>query len=152
MKKYKCHKEVEAAKITKIIKNPNDSVDLFFGEGIDSTNKDKDWIDKHNPDEGGYFVRYADGYESYSPAKAFEEGYTEIILSADGLTEGDLKVGVPVTYYGIIKKDGTKLDPTETHITVETWLIGRELVCKVKGIVGAVSVSHIELREEKSSN
>lgn len=26
--------------------------------------------------EGGYFVVYADGYESYSPAQAFEEGYS----------------------------------------------------------------------------
>lgn len=25
---------------------------------------------------GGYYVRYQDGYESWSPAKAFEEGYT----------------------------------------------------------------------------
>lgn len=24
---------------------------------------------------GGYLVRYEDGYESWSPAKAFEEGY-----------------------------------------------------------------------------
>ena len=24
---------------------------------------------------GDYFVRYADGYESWSPRKAFEEGY-----------------------------------------------------------------------------
>ena len=27
---------------------------------------------------GGYYVRYEDGYESWSPAKAFEEGYTRI--------------------------------------------------------------------------
>lgn len=27
---------------------------------------------------GGYYVRYADGFESWSPAKAFEEGYTRL--------------------------------------------------------------------------
>ena len=27
---------------------------------------------------GGYYVRYADGFESWSPAKAFEEGYARI--------------------------------------------------------------------------
>ena len=27
---------------------------------------------------GGYYVRYEDGFESWSPAKAFEEGYTKI--------------------------------------------------------------------------
>jgi hypothetical protein len=33
---------------------------------------------KHKPEAGGYFVRYEDGYESFSPAKAFEDGYTRI--------------------------------------------------------------------------
>lgn len=27
---------------------------------------------------GGYYVRYEDGFESWSPAKAFEEGYTKV--------------------------------------------------------------------------
>ena len=27
---------------------------------------------------GGYYVRYEDGYESWLPAKAFEEGYSRI--------------------------------------------------------------------------
>jgi hypothetical protein len=39
---------------------------------------DHEFLRKHNPEVGGYFVLYADGYESYSPAKAFEEGYTRI--------------------------------------------------------------------------
>lgn len=38
----------------------------------------KEWLDKHNPQPGGYYVVYQDGYASYSPAKAFEEGYTRI--------------------------------------------------------------------------
>jgi len=33
---------------------------------------------EHNPQPGGYFVVYKDGYKSFSPAKAFEEGYTRI--------------------------------------------------------------------------
>jgi hypothetical protein len=33
------------------------------------------FIQKHNPQPGGYFVVYADGYESFSPANAFEEEY-----------------------------------------------------------------------------
>lgn len=36
------------------------------------------FVAKHKPEVGGYFVQYADGYQSYSPAKAFEEGYTRI--------------------------------------------------------------------------
>ncbi len=38
----------------------------------------EEYIDKHNPQPGGYFVVYDDGYQSFSPAKAFEEGYTPI--------------------------------------------------------------------------
>lgn len=34
------------------------------------------YVRKHNPQVGGYYVVYADGYESFSPAQAFEEGYT----------------------------------------------------------------------------
>jgi hypothetical protein len=37
-----------------------------------------EYIAKHKPEVGGYFVVYDDGYKSFSPAKAFEEGYTRI--------------------------------------------------------------------------
>ena len=37
---------------------------------------DFEYMNKHNPKAGGYYVVYADGYKSWSPAKAFEEGYT----------------------------------------------------------------------------
>ena len=36
------------------------------------------FLSKHNPQPGGYFVVYSDGYQSFSPAQAFEEGYTLI--------------------------------------------------------------------------
>ena len=36
------------------------------------------FLAKHKPEVGGYWVQYADGYESFSPAAAFEEGYTLI--------------------------------------------------------------------------
>lgn len=39
-----------------------------------------EYMAKHKPVVGGYFVVYEDGYESFSPAKAFEEGYTLIGL------------------------------------------------------------------------
>lgn len=35
----------------------------------------KEYMEKHKPQKGGYYVMYDDGYESWSPAKAFEEGY-----------------------------------------------------------------------------
>jgi hypothetical protein len=38
----------------------------------------EDFFAKHNPQVGGYLVIYADGYMSFSPAKAFEDGYVAI--------------------------------------------------------------------------
>lgn len=47
-------------------------------EGYAPFSVDAAFMAKHKPDVGGYFVVYKDGYKSYSPAKAFEEGYTRI--------------------------------------------------------------------------
>jgi hypothetical protein len=33
---------------------------------------------KHEPFIGGYYVRYENGYESFSPAEAFEDGYAKV--------------------------------------------------------------------------
>ena len=37
-----------------------------------------EYYEKHNPQISGYYVRYEDGYESWSPAAAFEFGYTAV--------------------------------------------------------------------------
>lgn len=37
-----------------------------------------EYLLKHKPQPGGYYVLYEDGYESFSPAAAFEEGYARI--------------------------------------------------------------------------
>jgi hypothetical protein len=37
-----------------------------------------EYLSKHKPEVGGYYVLYRDGYKSFSPAKAFEEGYGKI--------------------------------------------------------------------------
>lgn len=84
--KYKCHKEVRAAKITHITKpQPGLTVWLVFGDLSAAVGGSwvgelvsAEWMAKHKPEVGGYFVRYADEYASYSPAKAFEEGYSLI--------------------------------------------------------------------------
>jgi hypothetical protein len=39
---------------------------------------DADYMQKHKPEVGGYYVVYDDGYKSFSPAKAFEDGYTRL--------------------------------------------------------------------------
>lgn len=74
--RYKSHKVVQAAKITSIDYHPN-CIMIHSAEGAPfqlSLKYDK----KHNPQPGGYFVVYEDNYLSYSPAEAFEGGYTLI--------------------------------------------------------------------------
>lgn len=72
---YRCHKIVHAAKITSI--DVVDGVEvLYLGEIGTKVRPLGDWMNKHRPYAGGYLVVYEDGYKSYSPAKAFEEGYT----------------------------------------------------------------------------
>lgn len=70
--KYTCHKQVRAAKITSF-----SGLTLILGEIGGKIEKDINWHTKHKPEVGGYFITYEDGYASYSPAKAFEEGYTK---------------------------------------------------------------------------
>src|SRR5574337_752560 len=43
--------------------------------GIPAVTVDAAYLRRHDPQVGGYYVRYPDGYESWSPAEAFESGY-----------------------------------------------------------------------------
>lgn len=76
---YKCHKVVRAAKITGFRQNGNhDMPDMLLGEIGCIAVELPHWHAKHKPQAGGYYVVYDDGYTSYSPAAAFESGYTRI--------------------------------------------------------------------------
>ena len=87
MPRYKCHKEVAALKI-KAVYPPARSGDPqtesspgyleFEDDGYARRYLTDLYFEKHKPQAGGYFVVYEDGYESWSPAKAFEDGYTRI--------------------------------------------------------------------------
>jgi hypothetical protein len=78
MPRYRCHKEVWALKIK--------SLDYITGKWhLTPENTayapfplDDAYMDKHQPKAGGYYVLYKDGYKSFSPAEAFEDGYTRI--------------------------------------------------------------------------
>lgn len=76
--RYQCHKKVWALKIAHLLANPR-GVELHFeDQGYAPMQFPAEWIDKHKVEAGGYFVWYDDGYKSYSPAAAFEAGYTLI--------------------------------------------------------------------------
>lgn len=78
MKTYQCHKRVQAAKITRITPAlGRGQWDLHFDDGNYVTVK-QEFILKHNPHPGGYYIVYDDLHASFTPAAAFEKGYTEV--------------------------------------------------------------------------
>lgn len=91
--KYRSHKTVWALAIAAIHALPNpdpsgNSAAASYGATIVPADEryapfdvPAEYVIKHRPEPGGYFVRYADGYASYSPAEPFEGGYTLIDTS-----------------------------------------------------------------------
>lgn len=64
------------------------------------------------------------------------------------MKQEDVKVGIHVTYWGVIKNDGSKFDPFQTVIVSEPWQLGGgEIVCKVIGKSGGVSIRHLDILE-----
>ncbi len=78
---YRCYKTVWAMKIDKI-NHLSDKVDDDNGDRYELVSSvgntvvvTSTYIQRYSPYSGGYYVMYTDGYESFSPAKAFEDGY-----------------------------------------------------------------------------
>lgn len=85
MPQYVSHKKVRALKIVKVEYN-----------GIDTTTDENPIVTVHfeppfapqkfnlkgkpTPEAGWYMVRYEDGYTSFSPVKAFEEGHSLVVF------------------------------------------------------------------------
>lgn len=76
--RYRCHKIVAAVKILSLLPIDDGGAVLHVGPDIPSIVVPAEYCQKHQPVVGGYFVRYEDGYASFSPADAFEAGYTRI--------------------------------------------------------------------------
>lgn len=89
LKKYQSHKIVEAGKILKIENNENPDKSgmaaaspsgAVFTVSVGGNSAfliavGPGYMTKHKPEVGGYYVKYPDGYESFSPAEPFESGY-----------------------------------------------------------------------------
>ena len=83
MPEYKCHKTVRAFKILDIYLaeeavNGKPLPPRILEGDANKVTVNQEYMEKHKPHVGGYYVRYKDGYESFSPAEAFESGYTLI--------------------------------------------------------------------------
>lgn len=80
MPKYISHKEVWAAQIEKIDIGEEKTVLSFKDcKPINFiTDEYIKMITRYRPIEGDFLVIYVDGYQSFSPAQAFLDGYTKI--------------------------------------------------------------------------
>ena len=95
MPQYQCHKKVWALKIAaiEVIRPTIDELQALLNggavpdlgavitpaeQGFAPFPVTKAYMDKHDPQVGGYYVVYDDHYKSFSPARAFEEGYTRL--------------------------------------------------------------------------
>jgi hypothetical protein len=84
---YVCHKQVWALKIKAIRQHDGESrfdggswlLDVEEPGYAPIEVSHHDYVLKHSPRIGGYYVIYKDGYQSFSPAKAFEDGYTPVV-------------------------------------------------------------------------
>lgn len=83
--RWQCHKIVEAARITQIVWAEGRITLHLDLEGADPVVVTQPWLTAHPAEVGGYYVRYEDGYASYSPAAAFEAGYTLIPADQEAL-------------------------------------------------------------------
>lgn len=90
MPRYRSHKEVWALKIA-AIEFDADKARADGNRETDGTATitpvepgyapfavDAAYVRKHEPKAGGYYVAYSGGYKSWSPADAFEAGYTRV--------------------------------------------------------------------------
>ncbi|MFK7941818.1 MAG: hypothetical protein AB8B85_02710 [Paracoccaceae bacterium] len=74
MKTFQSHKKVKALQIVDMSSYGIHT--RLIGANGSIVAVDPEYMDKHDPKIGGYYVRYSDGYESFSPKQAFEEGYS----------------------------------------------------------------------------
>lgn len=92
MPTYISHKKVQAEKIKAVHFNAFDAIVVFEDDSMPSQQFTKEQLaNKPVPEAGMYFVRYEDGYFSFSPAKQFEDGYH--LQTEDELAEEELEPG-----------------------------------------------------------
>lgn len=125
---YACHKQVRAVQITQVIKHahPDPAYDdaefeasaAFQGAHLLHTATPAaqpipvtaEWYRKHAPQVGGYYVVYADGYTSYSPARAFEAGYTRVVNDTEVYVS---LTGVEFKFNDVVELTATLLSEEE---------------------------------------
>ena len=77
--RYRSHKQVWALEIATV----NGHKLTFRDAGYAPIMCDAPMFSRYTPVAGDFYVVYDDGYKSFSPAKAFREGYTRIDKAAE---------------------------------------------------------------------
>ncbi len=78
MPKYQSHKQIWALRVEKCEPIAGSYLLTFLDVGYGPRNVKAEVVSRYMPKEGDYFIVYPDGYESISPKKAFEDGYTKV--------------------------------------------------------------------------
>lgn len=76
--KYQSHKRVNAVLIERLKTHLDGTATITPAGELPPFQVSWEYVKKHNPQAGGYYVVYEDGYASWSPKDAFEKGYTLI--------------------------------------------------------------------------
>jgi hypothetical protein len=77
--RYQSHKIVWALKIKLVVPELKGQATIYpYEEGYHPFLVSAEYVRKHQPSSGGYYVLYADGYESWSPQVQFEDGNSPI--------------------------------------------------------------------------
>jgi hypothetical protein len=87
MPRYKCHKEVWALQVKSVSLPPLLQNEEWDGKQLQLVFEDSRYapifvdspmFSRYSPKQGDYYVVYSDGYKSFSPKQAFEEGYSKL--------------------------------------------------------------------------
>lgn len=95
--RYRCHKEVNALKVAHFIEEDGaDEVIMVFADDVFLPKLiPSELFQKHEPEDGWYYVEYSSKYASFSPPEAFEDGYSlidgEAVIDRLKAERGDLK-------------------------------------------------------------
>lgn len=148
MKEYRSHKVVRAAKIERARRidqegaaEPHWALDLEVGgDGVKTIGVANEWLNKHLPPgamaAGGYYVQYADGYSSWSPAEAFEAGYTEIEAERRRTIKRDVAAEAP-TWNEALRDVERGLEPAATDLAMASGLVKVTEIATVSAAISA---------------
>lgn len=101
LQRYQSHKIVEAGKIQGLQHDPDVGHKIMLIVGGKQYDVPENFAARGWPEIGDYFVRYSDGYVSWSPAATFEAGYTLVEDATGGKYEPQETEGTQIFRIGI---------------------------------------------------